>query len=123
MAQNPIEGESLDGHKKERRWKMEGLYDVRKFLDRAKNLDFTELLREVQSSGYAAQRATTGRGSTEARRMGAVEFSKVLGGLAFFLQFRSKPDGLRAEELALFRPIFENLVQKGQLPPSVLDSF
>ena len=102
---------------------MAGRYEIRAFIERVRNLDKPELLREVLSVGAAADKRLYGRGSTEARRLGAVEFVRLLNGLAHFLQDKTKPASLSNEEFAQFQPIIRILVEKGQMKPSDLDVF
>jgi hypothetical protein len=52
-----------------------------------------------------------------------MEYAGLLKEFLFFLQHRKRPGAVSSADFALFRPIADNLVAKGELDGSVLELF
>ena len=91
-------------------------YDSKQeFIASIRDLDFPVMLERTVDAGAAYQRKP-------ARERDA-EYLNFLGGVAFWLRYRIRPQGLCREDFLLLRPIAEELVKKGQLDASLLGQF
>jgi len=99
-------------------------YDFEAFVQGVKSLDYYEIMSKANGACAAAERASYEvRGAPAARAAGSVQFAERLKALLFFLGQGAIPAGSSASDLRLYKEIAENLVQKKQLIPDVLDLF
>ena len=91
-------------------------YDSKEeFIASIRDLDFPHMLERTVDAGAAYQKKP-------ARERDA-EYLNFLGGVAFWLRYGTRPQGISREGFLLLRPIAQELVKKGQFDASVLDQF
>ena len=103
------------------------MYDIGGFLEWVHGLDRPEIIaraqREVadlerQLSPGSGRRALPGNLERDALR-----YRREFGNFVFLVQCEHRPAGATPSELALYRPLCERLVKKGQFKPAVLELF
>jgi len=99
-------------------------YNIKEFVEAIKDEDYVEVIRQANLEVGEPERRSFGvKGAIRARQQGSVEYAAVLKGFLFFMQYGVKPAGVTDSHFQLFHPVCENLVQKGQLKPGILNFF
>ena len=101
------------------------MYDYFETIARIDDMAYHEMMAEIQSEIRTAERnAYSGKpGCVKHREMGAPKYASMLKSLAFYLGQGAMPAGASAEEIAVYRRIAENLVEKQQFKPEALALF
>jgi len=82
------------------------------------------MLRTTEQTLEAAKNQSRGsKGAIRARQQGSLAFADAVGEFLFFLRAGLKPVNVSELDWALYRKPVENLVQKGEMLPSVLSLF
>jgi len=109
--------------------------DPMKFIKAVQDKEHAEIIRMAEEEAMAAERITHGpKPKVKDRPMEAItwenrkwamqEYGKFLGAFLFFMRNPViKPSMTEDWQFHLFRPVCENLVQKKQFPPEVMDFF
>jgi hypothetical protein len=99
-------------------------YDINKFIERIKDMDYVQILTEAQQEVYRAESGTSGvKGAVKKRESGALGYAADIKGLIFFLSSGIKPFGVSDYIFYSFKPIIQNLVNKKQFKPEALEVF
>lgn len=99
-------------------------YDITKFIERIKDMDYIQILAEAKEEVYRAESATSGvKGSIKKREAGALGYASEIKGLIFFLSTGTKPFGINDTIFYSFKPIVQNLVNKKQFKSEALEVF
>ena len=99
-------------------------YDINNFIERIKDMDYTQILVEAQQEVYRAESGTSGvKGAIKKREAGALRYAAEVKGLIFFLNSGTKPMGVNNHIFYSFKQIVQNLVNKKQLKPEALEVF
>lgn len=100
------------------------LYDIREFIEKVKDKNYLEIMMDAQREAYGAEQGTSGvKGAVKKREDGALKYADDLKGLIFFLGNGIKPFGVSDSVFHSFKPICENLVNKKQFKPEILEVF
>jgi hypothetical protein len=101
--------------------------NIADFLDSVCDLDFVEIVRQGQAEAAEIDRelypGRGRRGLPKGMQDQAARLRRQLGNFLFFMQSGVRPADASSDEFALYRPLCERLVKKGQFKPSVLDLF
>lgn len=100
------------------------MYDFPEFLQRMVQLPLAAILHEAEAECARVDRTLYGvRGAPKRRDEGGVEHVARLKAFMFFLQSGIKPGSASASEFAMYRPVVEALVQRGELQKEALGRF
>jgi len=100
------------------------MYDIHEFIDKVKDKNLFEIISEAQNEVSRAENGSFGvKGAVAKRNSGALEYASDLKELIFFLGNGVKPFGISDSVFYSFKPICENLVNKKQFKPGILDLF
>ena len=100
------------------------MYDICEFIERIKDKNYPEIILEAQDEVYRAENGSFGvKGAVAKRNSGSIEYASDLKGLIFFLGNGIKPFGVSDSVFYSFKPICENLVNKKQFKPEILNLF
>jgi hypothetical protein len=110
---------------------MEQQYDFERFLGLISNMSRVETIRMAEQEAERVRQLLYPRKGE--KRVGkqseysALHYSQLLGGFIFYLKVGSKhgikPTGITEAEFKSFKPVIEQLVEKRELPPAVLEPF
>lgn len=109
-------------------------FDNRKFIEAIQDEEYPEIIRLAQQEAIEADGLSFGQKpevkdkpmeaqAWENRKWACQQYREFIGAFVFFIRSRIKPDGIDDSDFQLFRPVCENLVQKGQCRPEVMDYF
>jgi len=100
-------------------------YIFEKFLDAMLDKNILEIQVIASREAGEAERLSSSstRGIDKATKLRIGHYTKRVGEFAFFMKHRIKPGDVNEEDFRLFRPIYEKLVEKGDLNPDVLKHF
>ena len=98
-------------------------FSIREFLAAMVGKGFPEIFNAADEECGIAEHRSRGKKGKEAKEMGSMRYAASLKSFLFFLRFGRRPSGISDQEFAMYRPICEALVQKGDLLPSVLELF
>ena len=99
-------------------------YSLKRFLTEIEDLDYSEMITQAEAQVRWVESISYGRpGAVEARKQGSPEYAERIKSFLFWLRFGTRPAGIDNEEFALYRPVADALVEKGQLNPEILDLF
>jgi len=100
-------------------------YDFDAFLEKMAELDYLDIIAAAEQAGTSAEKSATGghKGVVQARKMGALDYSRQIGAFLFFVRYGQKPAGVNDEEFKKYLVVVRPLVQKKQLKPGVLELF
>ena len=87
-----------------------------------KSLPGIQILTQ-QEVGMTEARSSRVKGAVAARAQGSGDYIALLKGFLFFRGQGRKPYGVSDEDFAMFLPICERLVEKGQFRPGLLEAF
>ena len=97
-------------------------YNIQEFIDYVKDRDLLEI-KELGDREYDSAINTRSQGERKDRMSCFLKYAEHISGLLFFINCGVKPAGIPNNIFLKFRPIFENLVTKKQMLPSILDFF
>lgn len=105
--------------------------DFRQFMEAVEDKDYPEIIRLGEQEVEGAERLPYGvkpKGNWlaaqtfKARKERIIEYTTSLRSFLFFLRFRSiRPSDISDYNFRLMRPMCQNLVQKKQLEPEVMN--
>lgn len=99
-------------------------YDIKRFIEDAKNISKGEIIILAQKEVIKVRRCSYFRkGAVKAREQGSLDYAELLKGLIAFLNSESRPMGISDSDFMLFRPLCEVLVQRKQLHPEIIKLF
>jgi hypothetical protein len=99
-------------------------YDIKEFLEAMLGKDFNEIFILAEQEAFDAEiRSFNVKNAPKTREKGSVTYSRKVGNFLFFLRQGIRPSGASDEEFSLYRPICEDLVEKQEFQPTVLDLF
>ena len=98
-------------------------FRINEFLEAMVGKDFITVFNAADRECEIAEHLSRGKKGKEAKEMGSMRYAASLKALLFFLRFGRRPSGIPDQEFAMYRPICEALVHKGDLLPSVLELF
>lgn len=109
--------------------------DRRKFIEAVEGKEQSEIIRMAEAEVRAVEHFPLGQkpkskdGAMEVRkwknRKEAIqEYGNFVGAFLFFMRTRGiPPASISDEDFKLFRPVFEKLVERGQLPVEAMNCF
>ena len=100
-------------------------FDLDEFVAKVRDRNIEEINLRLREEIREAERVTGPhiRGAPERRKLGAPEYLKLLKGLAWSLSTNERPSSVQPWDLPRMRPIFESLVNRGELRPETLIIF
>ena len=106
-------------------------FDFAGFLERVFNMRLDEMIDAAEEEAGRVERLLHPpkgeRGVGKRQSYPAHHYSTLLAGFLFFLKAGGKhgikPAGMTEAEFASLKPVVEELVEKRELPPSVLEAF
>jgi hypothetical protein len=106
-------------------------FDFAGFLGRVFNMSLDEMIEAAEKEAERVERLLHPpkgeRGVGKRLSYPAHHYSTLLGGFLFFLRAGGKhgikPTGMTKAEFMSLKPVLEELVEKRDLPPSVLEAF
>jgi hypothetical protein len=99
-------------------------YDFKRFIDQVKDKDYPEIVKYAEAELGRVEHSSRGvRGAPRRRELGSLEYADKVGQFLFFMRRHIIPDDVDEFDRQLYRVVVEQLVNKGQLKPEVLDVF
>lgn len=98
-------------------------FNIKEFLDAMVGRGFVEIFNAADQECGTAEHLSRGKKGKAAKEMGSMSYAASLKALLFFLRFGRRPASISDKEFALYRPVCEELIRKGELLPSVLELF
>ena len=103
---------------------MRQMYDIHSFIERIKDKDFHEIIKEAEKETYLTERGSFGvKGAVKKRESGSVKYANNLKMLLFFMSHGTKPTGISDSVFFAFKPICKSLVTKKQFKPKIMKLF
>jgi hypothetical protein len=97
-------------------------FEAPNFFDVIHDKSYPEILALADEEVRMAEaRSSRVKGAVAAREQGSGQYSAVLKCFLFFMRYGIKPGGVLEEDFAMFRPVCERLVEKGQFKSYILE--
>lgn len=98
-------------------------FSIKEFLDAMVGKDWEGIITAADYECGVAEQRSRGKRGKEAKEMGSMRYAASLKSFLFFIRFGVKPFGVSDREFAMYLPVCEALVQRGDFKPSVLEMF
>jgi hypothetical protein len=98
---------------------MAPFYDFGAFLTSMSKLDLPEIIVRANDACRRAEGASFGKAGPRHRALGSNKYVHRIKEFLFFLQHGRRPGSATKDHFAIYRPVVEALVAKGQLRPAL----